>query len=38
MNIICVICSDLLVPSDDVFYTPCGHIFHFACVTQWLER
>ncbi|XP_026298045.1 E3 ubiquitin-protein ligase TRAIP, partial [Apis mellifera] len=38
MNIICVICSDLLIPSDDVFYTPCGHIFHFACVTQWLER
>ncbi|XP_060830610.1 E3 ubiquitin-protein ligase TRAIP-like [Bombus pascuorum] len=38
MNIICVICSDLLTPSDDVFHTPCGHIFHFACVTQWLER
>ena len=38
MNIICVICSDLLTPSDDVFYTPCGHIFHFTCVTQWLER
>nr|XP_031842126.1 E3 ubiquitin-protein ligase TRAIP-like isoform X2 [Nomia melanderi] len=29
---------DLLTPSDDVFYTPCGHIFHFVCVTQWLER
>ncbi|XP_076758110.1 TRAF interacting protein no poles [Xylocopa sonorina] len=38
MNIVCVICSDLLVPSDDVFHTPCGHIFHFACLTQWLER
>ncbi|XP_017753107.1 PREDICTED: E3 ubiquitin-protein ligase TRAIP-like, partial [Eufriesea mexicana] len=37
MNIVCVICSDLLVPSDDVFHTPCRHIFHFACVTQWLE-
>ncbi|XP_071575097.1 E3 ubiquitin-protein ligase TRAIP-like [Temnothorax nylanderi] len=38
MNIVCVICSDLLAPSDDVFYTPCGHIFHFACLIQWLER
>ncbi|KOC69146.1 TRAF-interacting protein [Habropoda laboriosa] len=38
MNIVCVICSDLLVPSDDVFHTPCGHIFHFVCLTQWLER
>ncbi|CAK9800031.1 E3 ubiquitin-protein ligase TRAIP [Anthophora quadrimaculata] len=38
MNIVCVICSDLLVPSDDVFRTPCGHIFHFVCLTQWLER
>ena len=38
MNIVCIICSDLLVPSDDVFFTPCGHIFHFVCLTQWLER
>ncbi|XP_053999942.1 E3 ubiquitin-protein ligase TRAIP-like isoform X2 [Hylaeus anthracinus] len=38
MNVVCVICSDLLVPSDDVFHTPCGHIFHFVCLTQWLER
>ncbi|TGZ32108.1 TRAF-interacting protein [Temnothorax longispinosus] len=38
MNILCAICNDLLVPSDDVFRTPCGHVFHFACLTQWLER
>ncbi|CAL1674120.1 unnamed protein product [Lasius platythorax] len=38
MNIVCVICSELLVPSDDVFHTPCGHIFHFGCLIQWLER
>ncbi|KAH0956494.1 hypothetical protein HN011_001444 [Eciton burchellii] len=38
MNIVCVICSDLLVPSSDVFHTPCGHIFHFQCLTRWLER
>ncbi|KZC08551.1 PREDICTED: E3 ubiquitin-protein ligase TRAIP [Dufourea novaeangliae] len=38
MNIVCIICSDLLTPSDDVFYTPCGHIFHFVCLTRWLDR
>ncbi|XP_076183269.1 TRAF interacting protein no poles [Ptiloglossa arizonensis] len=38
MNIVCIICSDLLRPSDDVFHTPCGHIFHFTCLIQWLER
>lgn len=38
MNIVCVICSDLLTPSEDVFHTPCGHIFHYPCLIQWLER
>ncbi|XP_043471837.1 E3 ubiquitin-protein ligase TRAIP [Leptopilina heterotoma] len=38
MNIVCVICRELLLPSEDVFHTPCGHIFHFPCLTQWLER
>ncbi|XP_072750375.1 uncharacterized protein Nopo [Anoplolepis gracilipes] len=38
MNIVCVICSELLVPSDDVFHTPCRHIFHYGCLIQWLER
>lgn len=38
MNILCVICSDLLTKPDDIFYTRCGHVFHFDCLTQWLER
>ncbi|XP_076297395.1 TRAF interacting protein no poles isoform X2 [Lasioglossum baleicum] len=38
MNIVCAICSDLLTPSADIFHTPCGHIFHYACLTQWLQR
>lgn len=38
MNILCVICSDLLTQPDDIFYTRCGHVFHFECLTQWLER
>ncbi|XP_065088099.1 E3 ubiquitin-protein ligase TRAIP-like [Ochlerotatus camptorhynchus] len=38
MNFTCVICSDLFVPSDDIHITPCGHIFHYVCLVQWLER
>ncbi|XP_024937879.1 E3 ubiquitin-protein ligase TRAIP isoform X2 [Cephus cinctus] len=38
MKITCVICCDPLTPSDDVFYTPCGHVFHFSCIVKWLER
>lgn len=38
MNITCCICSELFVPSDDVYFTPCGHFFHFPCVSHWLER
>ncbi|CRK96435.1 CLUMA_CG009851, isoform A [Clunio marinus] len=38
MNINCVICSDLFVSSDNIFTTPCGHIFHYTCLIQWLER
>lgn len=38
MNITCSICDELFVPTDDVYVTPCGHVFHFVCVTQWLER
>ncbi|XP_018395173.1 PREDICTED: E3 ubiquitin-protein ligase TRAIP-like isoform X2 [Cyphomyrmex costatus] len=38
MNIVCVICSELLTPSDDVFHTPCGHIFHYVCLLQWFDR
>lgn len=38
MNVICSICSDQLVQSDDIFYTKCGHVFHLHCLTPWLER
>lgn len=38
MNILCAICSDLFTPSADMFHTPCGHIFHYACLTQWFKR
>lgn len=38
MNLTCAICSDLLMPSDDIHITPCGHAFHHACLLQWLQR
>ncbi|KAG8239442.1 hypothetical protein J437_LFUL017435 [Ladona fulva] len=38
MHITCVICSDLITASDDTFVTNCGHLFHYNCVIQWLER
>ncbi|CAH1163838.1 unnamed protein product [Phaedon cochleariae] len=38
MNINCVICSDLFVPSSEVHITQCGHMFHFHCLISWLER
>uniref|UniRef100_A0A8D8ES84 E3 ubiquitin-protein ligase TRAIP n=1 Tax=Culex pipiens TaxID=7175 RepID=A0A8D8ES84_CULPI len=38
MNLTCAICSDLLMPSDDIHMTPCGHAFHYACLLQWLQR
>ncbi|XP_033326784.2 E3 ubiquitin-protein ligase TRAIP isoform X2 [Megalopta genalis] len=38
MNFTCAICTDLLTPPDDIFRTPCGHIFHFTCLSEWLRR
>ncbi|KAJ8962846.1 hypothetical protein NQ318_001246 [Aromia moschata] len=38
MNINCVICSDLFVPTAEVYITKCGHMFHFHCLAHWIER
>ncbi|XP_071439529.1 E3 ubiquitin-protein ligase TRAIP-like [Hetaerina americana] len=38
MHITCVICGDVITGSDDTFVTNCGHLFHYNCVIQWLER
>ncbi|XP_057334418.1 E3 ubiquitin-protein ligase TRAIP-like [Microplitis mediator] len=38
MNLSCAICCSRLDPSDDIFSTSCGHVFHYPCLTQWLER
>ncbi|XP_051154281.1 E3 ubiquitin-protein ligase TRAIP-like [Leptopilina boulardi] len=34
----CEICTELLLPTEELFSTLCGHIFHFPCLTKWLER
>ncbi|KAL6253760.1 hypothetical protein P5V15_012177 [Pogonomyrmex californicus] len=34
---ICAICRGVLISIDDVFFTPCGHLFHFQCLSQWLQ-
>ncbi|KAG5872566.1 hypothetical protein JTB14_033983 [Gonioctena quinquepunctata] len=38
MNISCVICSDLFLPGSEVHSTTCGHMFHYTCLMNWLER
>ncbi|GAB1860601.1 TRAF-interacting protein [Camponotus japonicus] len=38
MNILCVICHDFLLPSEDIVFSRCGHVFHFSCLSRWLER
>ena len=37
MKVQCSTCLELLIPGDDLTSTPCGHVFHLACVLQWLE-
>ncbi|XP_050505000.1 E3 ubiquitin-protein ligase TRAIP isoform X2 [Diabrotica virgifera virgifera] len=38
MNFTCVICSELFITGADVYFTQCGHVFHFPCLMNWLER
>lgn len=38
MNISCIICSDILSQTSEIYTTNCGHLFHYACLIQWIER
>jgi len=38
MRVQCSTCLELLSPGDDLTCTPCGHVFHLACVVQWFEN
>eukprot|EP00731_Ephydatia_muelleri_P023113 Em0015g696a len=36
MRVSCTICTDVI--SSDFAAAPCGHTFHFICLSQWLEH
>ncbi|XP_045779200.1 E3 ubiquitin-protein ligase TRAIP [Maniola jurtina] len=38
MHILCTICSDLVNQAENIRVTKCGHVFHFHCLSQWIER
>ncbi|KAK9877432.1 hypothetical protein WA026_018542 [Henosepilachna vigintioctopunctata] len=38
MEINCIICSDLFTQSSEMVVNQCGHMFHHACLLQWMER
>lgn len=38
LNLNCVICAELFTQTADVYVTKCGHMFHYSCLCQWLER
>lgn len=38
MIVHCPICSEILLPSDVLYSTPCGHIFHDACLSRWISK
>ncbi|XP_063626352.1 E3 ubiquitin-protein ligase TRAIP-like [Cydia splendana] len=38
MHILCTICSDLVNPAESLYVTKCGHLFHYQCLAQWIER
>ncbi|XP_013186073.1 E3 ubiquitin-protein ligase TRAIP [Amyelois transitella] len=38
MHILCTICSDLVNPAENLHATKCGHLFHYRCLSQWIER
>ncbi|XP_072933577.1 uncharacterized protein [Epargyreus clarus] len=37
MQIICVICSEVINQNEDIHATKCGHIFHYQCLVQWID-
>ncbi|XP_026761507.2 E3 ubiquitin-protein ligase TRAIP [Galleria mellonella] len=38
MHFLCTICSDLINQAENIYVTKCGHLFHYQCLAQWLER
>jgi len=34
----CVICQESLEAEEDVRVLPCGHVYHFNCIAQWIPQ
>ena len=35
---VCSVCLSAYDASDVLIYLPCGHMFHEACISRWLQR
>ena len=33
----CSICTELILPIELFYLTPCFHIFHKSCIDEWIE-
>lgn len=34
----CAVCKEELIVEEEVCKLPCNHIYHFDCVSKWLEE
>mmetsp|Transcript_61699 Transcript_61699/g.144752 ORF Transcript_61699/g.144752 Transcript_61699/m.144752 type:complete len:265 (-) Transcript_61699:52-846(-) len=34
----CVICQELMLKSEDIRVLPCGHEYHYDCISQWIPE
>ncbi|KAG5677386.1 hypothetical protein PVAND_007149 [Polypedilum vanderplanki] len=37
MNIVCIIDAEILTKEDDIVVTPCGHVYHRECISEWIS-
>jgi len=35
---ICVICQEAMLKSEDIRVLPCGHEYHYECISQWIPE
>lgn len=34
----CVICQERMKPEEDIRVLPCGHTYHFPCISKWIAQ